>query len=459
MSYHAKLSPSSASRWTDCSASISAQEGLSDDGSDAARLGTCCHQLSAECLEHGFDAQDYLGRKMLFWVDASNDTNGEDWANEFGESPDPLLVFLHEVTVTQDMIDACQSYIGFVQQQVELSGATIYVEQRVPIGHITGEDDAGGTSDVVMAASDTLTTIDAKFGRAKVMAYDVLMPAREDIISGEMLPEVVRMNLQLALYLLGSLEKYKHTGNFTQCKAIIVQPYLKHVSEFSCSVDELLALGEWLKARAEDTRTSRRFAPSQDNCHFCKARMTCKAREQEVLSTALADFDDIDAAQPAPIRVNHLGSLYEKVGMIQGWCKDVMTRMFDELSSGNKVMNNSGLHYKLVTGKKGNRQFDDPVAVEALMKVMRLKADQMYTRNLITPTTAEALANPVKKGKQIIAPPVLGPTQWARLEAHITQSAGSPTIALETDPRPAIAQATADFDDVAEAASNCSDLF
>lgn len=460
MGYHAKLSPSSASRWTDCSASIAAQDGLSDDGSEASRLGTCCHQLSAECLEQGNEAQDYLGRKMLFWVHPESDSNGEDWESAFGYTELATgQAFTHEVIVTQDMIDACQSYIAFVQQQVELSGATLYVEQRVPIGHITGEEGAGGTSDVVMAAGDTLTTIDAKFGRMEVMAYDVLVPAREDIITGEMQPEVVRMNLQLAFYLLGALEKVKGEYEFTQVKAIIVQPYLKHVSEFSCNVTELLALGEWLKARAQDTHTDQRFAPSQDNCHFCKARMTCKAREQEVLSTALADFDDIDAAQPAPIRVNRLGSLYEKVGMIQGWCKDVMTRMFDELSSGNPVMNNSGLHYKLVTGKKGNRQFDDEDAVETLMKGMRLKADQMYSRKLISPTVAAALAAPVKKGKVVVSPPVLGATQWSRIAAHITQSAGSPTIALETDPRPAIAQAADDFDDVPEAASNCSDLF
>ncbi len=457
MSYHAKLSPSSAKRWVDCTASIDAQAGLTDDGSEAARLGTTGHQLSAECLEQNIEPQTYLGRKMVFWSHAESDSTGEDWEDLVDEAGAGGLDFLHWVPVTQEMIDACVSYVNFVREQVELSGATLYVEQRVPIGHITGEEGAGGTSDVVMAAPAVLTTVDLKLGRNKVMAYDVLAPASEDIITGEPTPEFTRINLQLALYLLGSLEKYP--GDYTHVKAIICQPHLQHVSEYSCTVQELLAVGEWLKGRAEATRTNKVFAPSQDGCHFCKARFTCKAREDAVLSIALTGFEDVDQAQPAPIPRNKLGSLYDAVGMIQGWCKDVVSHTFAELQSGNPVMRNDGLQYKLVVGKKGNRQFADDDAAEAVMKSLRLKADQMYTRSLISPAVAEKLSLPTKQGKKVIAPPVLSERQWAKLEAHITQSPGSPTIALETDPRPAIASNVADFDDVPQVPSDCADLF
>lgn len=459
MAYHAQLSPSSAHRWTECTASIKAAYGLRDDGSEAARLGTTGHQLSAECLEFGFAPQDYLGKVMQFWGHPESESNGEDWLEHFNDACDPCMEFTHQVVVDQEMVDACQMYVNYVEQQAELLGGTLYVEQRVPIGHITGEEGAGGTSDVVMAAPKLLTTIDLKLGRQKVMAYDVVVPAHEDIITGEPVPEVLRMNLQLALYLLGSLKKYP--GDYTHVKAVIVQPHLQHVSEYGCPIEELLALGEWLKTRAEATRTARVFAPSAENCHFCKARFTCQAREHEVLSTALVGFDDVDHASPAPIRMNMLGSLYDKVGMIQGWCKDVLIRTFEELSAGHPVMRNDGLQYKLVTGKKGDREFDDAVAAETLMKSFRLKQDEMYTRKLITPTAAEKLSKPTKQGRKVIAPPILTPIQWAKLEAHITQSPGSPTIALETDPRPAIKVDAVDFDDVPEVpeASNCQDLF
>jgi len=125
MAYHAKRSPSSAKVWTDCTASIDAQAGLPDGGSEAARLGTCQHQLSAECLEHGLDPQSYLGRKMLFWVHPESDSNGEDWesafTDEFGlPEVEQGQEFVHEVVVTQEMIDASASYINFVNQLVEV---------------------------------------------------------------------------------------------------------------------------------------------------------------------------------------------------------------------------------------------------------------------------------------------------------------------------------------------------
>lgn len=460
MSYHAKLSPSSAKRWTECTASIAAQEGLSDDGSEAARLGTCAHQLSAECLEHNRDPQTYLGRTLVFWYCAEGDKRGEIWHDDlaFYKMPMALARPEHQVPVTQEMIDACATYINFVREQVGLSGATLYVEQRVPIGHITGEYDegkpAGGTSDVIMTAGRTLTTVDAKFGRQKVMAYEVMQPAGTDIISGEPTAEIVQINLQLALYLLGSLEKYP--GDYHTVKAIIVQPFLNHVSEYSCSVAELMAVGEWLKQRAEATRSAPVFAPNQENCHFCKARMTCKAREGVVLSTALVGFEDIDLAQPAPIRLNQLGSLYDKVGMIQAWCKDVQIRVFDELTAGNPVMRNDGTQYKLVVGKKGNRAFDDEAEAEKLLKSFRLKFDQMYTSTLISPAAAEKLAK-VKKGAT--EPPAISAKQWLKLAERITQSEGSPTVALETDPRPAVVKAPLGFDDVLDDAGNCADLF
>lgn len=459
MGYHAKLSPSSAHRWTSCTASIGAQDGLPDEGSEAARLGTCQHQLSAECLEFGTDPQTYLGRRMQFWIHPESDSNGEDWESAFEAEQDPSLCFVHEVVVTQEMIDASRIYINFVQEQVSVSGGNLYVEQEVPIGQITGEKDGRGTSDSVIVAGDLLTTIDAKFGRVKVDAFDVLAPAHTDLFTGELVPEVTRINLQLALYLLGTFEKYGLFNSFKRCKAIIVQPYLHHVSEYSCTIEELIAVGEWIKAKAEETRNAPVFVPSEENCHFCRARFICKAREEAVLSAVLSDFDDIDSAKPVPITVNQLGSLYAAVGMIQSWCKDVMVRVFDELSSGREVVRNDGLHYKLVTGKKGDRQWSDAATAETTLKKMRMKHEQMYVSKLIGPSAAEKLATPTKKGKKIIAPAVLGATQWSRLQDLIIQRPGSPTIAIETDPRPAIENSASDFEDVPSDADNCADLF
>ena len=459
MAYHAKLAPSSAARWSDCTASISAQDGLSDSSGEAARLGTCQHQLSAECLESDFEAQSYLGKVMSFYVDAAGQYKGEDWETE--PMPEGAVDVSFQVCVVQEMIDAASAYINFVRRLVDTSGAALHVEQPVPIAHITGESGATGTADAVLTGTNTLWIIDAKFGRAKVNAYDVVRPAGFDPVTGEGTPEVLRMNLQLALYLLGSLEKFGLLGDYTEVKAIIVQPYLNHVSEYSCSVDELLALGAWLAERAEATRTAKVFSPSEDNCHFCRARFHCEARQTAALQLALEGFDDIDTAPLRPITTNQLGSLYAKLGLLMEWCGDVQTKVFEELSAGRPVMRNDGMQYKLVIGKKGNRQWRDPDQAEAAMKRMRLKREQMYVSTLISPAAAEkmALAKKPKKGEAAIAP-AIGATQWSRLENLIYQKEGSPTVALETDPRPAIGSMVDGFENVeAPAVDSCSDLF
>jgi len=79
---------------------------------------------------------------------------------------------------------------------------------------------------------------------------------------------------------------------------------------------------------------------------------------------------------------------------------------------------------------------------ESAMKSMRLKESEMYDFKLISPTTADKLA---KAG-------TIGPRQWPKLQALITQSTGKPHVAPESDPRPALVlTAVADeFENVAE---------
>ncbi len=114
--YHAQLSPSSASRWTSCTASVAAQAGIPNTTNAASRHGTCGHQLSAECLEFNLDPQSYLGRVMWFPKGGR-----EDWAENFKVSPELEATEI----VTQELIDACTAYVNFVRQRVALLGGKL----------------------------------------------------------------------------------------------------------------------------------------------------------------------------------------------------------------------------------------------------------------------------------------------------------------------------------------------
>lgn len=455
--YHAVLSPSSAHRWTECTASPGAQQGRPNESNPASRHGTCGHQIGAECLENNTDPASYMGRTLLFWVD-SEGKRGECWV---GELPVGARVE-HEETVTLELVEAVQSYVNFVRQQRDLLGAQMIVEQRVPIDHITGEKDATGTSDCILIAGDSVVCIDAKFGRGKVMAYDVMEPASYDLITGEAVPPKLRMNLQAAMYVSGSMRKHCEGRQINNVKAIIVQPYLKSVSEYGCSMDEFNALVEWLKDRATATRKNPEFVPSADNCFFCKAKFDCHARNRAVLETSLDGFEDVPNARPKPITVPKLGDLFDKIEMIRQWCDDIETKVEDEMKAGRVVQRSDGVRYVFKVGKKKAKEWDHPEGVEALMKSWRLKDDFMYTKKLISPTQAEKIADS-KKGKRKEGEPKkpIGKIHWNMLLGHIKQEDGAPVIAPETDPRPVFVPKDTGFDDVQtpELPADNSDLF
>lgn len=451
MTVHARLSPSSASRWAVCTASAAAQDGVPNEGSDASRYGTAGHQMLEDALlaynaGTPLDLQTYLGRRMAF------PARGARWVESFADLDDSKTP---AVLVDQPLIDAAQSVVDHVIDLHTLVGGELYPEQRLPIDHITGEEGACGTSDVVLRYGDVLHISDAKFGRGRVEAFDVMVPAHEDIVTGAYVPEVVRPNLQLALYALGALREHGREG-VKHIKLTILQPFLHHVGEWSGTVEELEEVGRFLSHQAEETRTNPQFVPSVDACHFCRASGNCKAQTEMVASIALEGFGD--EAQVRQVPEMELGQAYALLQLVYDWAKAIEQRTFDALQAGKPVVRADGVAYKLVEGRKGDRAWADPVEAEAALKKMRLKDDQMYTRKLVSPAAAEKLAKAPKarKGEEPVAP-VLGPTQWKRLQTLITQGDGKPAVALQTDPRPALPSMLSGFEDVPPADN--SDLF
>lgn len=441
---HANLSPSSAKRWTSCTASPAAQEPYPNETSAASRPGTCGHQMAAECLLNDINAAGYFGRTMEFWT--LNGKQGESWSDE---TPAGARV-LHTHVVDRPLIEMVQSYVNFVRNLRDTLGATIIVEQRVPIGHITGEEGATGTSDCILLTPSEIICIDLKLGRGAVKAYDKLRDETYDLLTGDPVPPVLRMNLQAALYIAGAIEQYGLLGDFTSCRAIIVQPALASVSEYGCSIDELNELLDWLSERAEATRTNPEFVPSSDNCFFCRARFDCHARNKEALSTALDGFEDLDTATVKPITLYKLGDLYDRIDLLRQWCNDVEAKVMRELMLGKKVTRSDGLRFVLKKGRSKSKEWIDTQTVERLLKSWRIRETDMYVKKIISPTQAEKIAETSKgrhRDKGLPKPPI-GKQHWNELQEYIKQEDGAPVIALETDPRPRFIRKDTGFDDV-----------
>ena len=169
-----------------------------------------------------------------------------------------------------------------------------------------------------------------------------------------------------------------------------------------------------------------------------------------MLTTVADDF--VDTTQPVAPQLEHaaertfdnatLGNLLGAVDLIEGWCKAIRAKAEAELLAGRPVPG-----FKLVEGRRGARRWADDKEVEATMKSMRMKLEEMYDFSLISPTTAEKLH---KAG-------TIGPRQWPKLQGLITQSEGKPSVAPASDKRPALViQASAD--DFANVTESVGDL-
>lgn len=370
---HAKLSPSSAERWMTCPGSIRLTKDLPNDSSAYADEGTAAHALAERIL--------------------------------CGAEPDSLMGQIDPETKIEwsaDMLVDVRRYTDSILALVKAVGGTLLVEQRLSISEWTGEEDAHGTSDAVILAGDELIISDLKFGRGVVVEAD--------------------HNRQLMIYALAAYRQFEMVAEFKRVRLIISQPRLYAWSEWSLSVEELLAFGEAVKRAAEIcNKPDAPLQPSEKGCKFCKAKATCPALRAEVDSM-------FDGVVPATATEDTLASAMSKVKLVEDWCKAVRAETERRLLAGVPVTG-----YKLVQGKMGNRKWADPAEAEAVLKSLRMKVEEMYDLSLISPTTAEKLVGTA-----------IGPRQWKKVLPLITRTEGQPSVAPESDKRPAITVSVVD---------------
>ena len=411
MGEHAKLmSPSSAARRIACPGSHPLEAVLPDRGSDASRDGTAMHEVASWCLAPADGQHDephaFVGRYI--------DVDGE------------------KVEFDEDMADLVKPYVDSIRALAQ--GHELLVEQRVDFSRFVGVDGCFGTADaIILRPADGGTELQV-----------------HDFKSGYHRVNVER-NPQLMLYALGAYDLHSMLNEIVAVRLFIHQPKIAdEPSEWLCSVQELLAFADEAKRATHACRAaqhcvdgegvSQRFVeeylrPGDDQCRFCKAAGACPALANRVEQVVGADFEVI-AEKPADFVLasatqcvdSALSVRMAAAPLVEVWLKAVRAETERRLLAGQPVPG-----FKLVQGKKGPRKWQDPEAAEAQLKAMRLKTEEMYTLKLATPTTVEKLTKAAEGEK-----PAVGPRQWTKLQALITQSPGSPSVAPESDKRPAL---------------------
>lgn len=436
-SKHAILSPSSAHRWLWCPGSVVLERGEPNTSSSYADEGTAAHFLLEQCLIESKHPKEHEGRFISVGAEGANWVIG---MQAFHDAP-------ARYHVNDEMVDLIGNVYENILARVEnfknLGAHEVEVrpETKVSIEYLTGEEGATGTADVIILAhfkdGTVLSVEDLKYGRGVEVQAE--------------------KNEQLAMYGLGVRNELGLIYDITEMHLVIHQPKVSRTPITWQPTNEHLARFEYeVQRRAETCMVlikgvapafSDHFNPTEKGCKFCKAKAKCPALRSHVLSTVADDFVDLTKdvkpqIEPAAERVEHsddaiLDSLFPALDLIEDWVKAVRAKIEARALAGATFRN-----CKLVEGRKGARKWGDAAEVEATMKSMRLKLEEMYDLSLISPTSAEKLA---KAG-------TIGPRQWPRLQGLITQTEGKPSVAPMSDKRPplVVTPVADDFDVVVE---------
>lgn len=431
---HAIFSPSAMAANMACIGKIAMEHGLPDTSSSYADEGTCAHFLGAYCLENGSNAMDYFGDTVALW----RDKTGKEGEGFKIDKPAGAEIY-HSELVDEVFAGHVQKYVDVVRDYAH--GHPILVEQKLSIAEITGEEGATGTSDAVILLPDEIVVIDLKFGQGNEVSAE----------QNEQL-----MTYALAAYNEFSYEKYAEYAP-KQVRLVISQPRITAApSEWVCSVEELLAFGKEVRLKAEfafqvlkakqsgaDLTTSGYLSPNEVSCKYCKAAKAgiCKAIDAAVREAVGVDFEDLtkESVEERSRQVHdhaELGRKLKAVPLIETWIAGVSAAAERELiDNANSPEVCEKLGFKLVQGRRGNRQWKQDEKLERLLKRL-LGAANCYTKKLISPADAEKALK--------------GEKSWSNVEKYITQPEGKPSVAPLADKRePLVLQTVADeFEDL-----------
>ena len=383
---HALLSASGASRWINCPPSARLTEGMADKWSAYADEGTAVHEYAEIKLTRRLTKCNSADRERL-------DKQAEALkTNRYYNAEMEACIQQYADLVEERFLEA--------RSRSDSEDATVLLEAKLDLTEWV--PDGFGTSDVTIISDGVLEVIDLKYGKG--------------------VPVSAINNSQLRLYALGALAEFGWMYDIHMVRMTIIQPRLDSVSTDEISVEEL---NEWaesvVKPAASLAYAGEGEYKAGDHCRWCLAKGNCRARADENLKAIAYEFQE-----PALLSNEEIGPILHIAGQLQSWVKDVQEYALEQALRGEKIP-----QWKLVEGKS-KRFITDTKKAAALLTEAGYSEDKLYKPRELRAMTALEKA----VGKKNFAE-ILGDL--------ITKQAGKPTLVAETDSRPGLNSAEADF--------------
>ncbi len=445
--YHAKISASDSPRWMLCTAAISYEEMF--------RLATTPNLTKDQSMR----LQDLLQRFQVSFDDARtsgyNPDGSSAYSNEGTRAHDYAEALLSGTMEESELPEQFHPVLGYVHRCQALAktlDAEPFVEIQVPLFYDRSET---GTADFVLVTQDRVIVRDLKYGQGvKVDA---------------------KFNPQLTIYVVSVMHDLEEEGLYTFHPDTIVDlgidmPRYRGedndpVSNWVVSYGDLSAFAETIKQAhdlaAHEDGEGQAFAPNTKACRWCKVKAFCGA----VANAALADLPSIDEVPDLAVKgaatkfkKEHKTPEAQIESVAQGMLTPermvmvlralpaltLMTNAIEELLEAKARAGDPVPGTKLVMGREGNRQWADPEQAEKLLQNQGFTKEERCNIEVVSVKTAEELLAEKLQKKS----PNFSPRLAKAFDAIVTRSPGQPKLALDDDPRPAIAGAIGDMPDM-----------
>lgn len=382
MAKHALLSASSAERWLNCTPSARLNEKIPDTASPYAAEGTLAHKLAELILTFELEKCDAA-------------------YPDFKKALEELQKYELYYTGMMDEVEIYTNYVleTYNEAVSKTKDAVIFLEETLDYSDFVPE--GFGTGDCIIIADGRMEIVDLKFGKGvEVSAIE---------------------NPQLMLYALGAYEKYGFIYGIEKITMTIVQVRLDNISSWTISTEMLKEWAKSIKEKADLAFQGKGELVPGKWCTFCKVRQTCRARAE-----ANIKFYNQYNQDPNLLSISEIAEILGQADEIEKWAKEIKEYALNEALKGVKYPG-----WKLVEGQS-NRQIDDEAVLAARLINEGYKEENIYKpKELHGITTLEKLVGK-KKFAQIA-------------EGLISKPPGKPTLVVESDKRPELDSAEADF--------------
>ena len=301
----------------------------------------------------------------------------------------------------EDMENCAASYASYIMEIVQRlkdsnADPVVLIEQHLDYSKFVRE--GFGTGDCIIIADGELHIIDYKHGRG------VLVEAEN--------------NPQMQLYALGALEIFDGIYDIDTVVMTIFQPRRENISTFSLSKEELYTWAEnTLKPIADLAYNGEGQYNCGEWCQFCKAKTDCRKRAEVNMSLAKYDFID-----PPLLTDEEIEDVLSKVDNLVSWANDVKEFAFQAAMSGKAWKG-----WKLVEGRAVRKYVNE----DAVAVTVSEAGYDPYEKKLLGLTEMQKR---------------LGKAKFEELLGNLVhRPQGKPTLVPESDKRPAITTAKADF--------------